>query len=112
MKPPERGDLVWMDFDPQAGREQTVRRPALVLSPSSYNRTAGLAVVCPITSKAKGYPFETPLPAGLSIQGVVLGDHLRSLDWRMRRAEVVGRAPRAVLEEVTAKVWALIGGED
>lgn len=72
MKVPSRGDLVWIDFDPQSGREQAGRRPALVLSPLAYNRLVGLAVVCPVTNQAKGYPFETSLPPGLPVQGVVL----------------------------------------
>jgi mRNA interferase MazF len=112
MKPPERGDLVWIDFDPQSGREQAGRRPALVLTPASYNRPSGLAVLCPITSRIKGYPFEVVLPAGGQVQGVVLCDHATSVDWRSRRAEFLGVAPAQVLEEVTAKVQALIGGED
>lgn len=106
---PERGDAIWLDFTPQAGREQAGRRPALVLSPASYNAKAGLALVCPITSQAKGYPFESTLPPGLPIQGVVLSDHLRSLDWRSRRAEFICAVPEAVLEDVTAKVLALVG---
>jgi mRNA interferase MazF len=107
MKAPERGDLVWIDFDPQSGR-----RPALVLTPSAYNRLVGLAVFCPITHQAKGYPFETALPACLRVQGVVLADHVRSLDWRTRRAEFICAAPAEVVDHVTAKVQALMGGED
>jgi mRNA interferase MazF len=98
MKVPERGDLVWVDFDPQLGREQAGRRPALVLTPASYNRPAGLAIFCPITGHAKGYPFEAPLPPGLQVQGVVLSDHARSLDWRKRRAKFICVAPAEVLE--------------
>jgi mRNA interferase MazF len=78
---PERGDLLWLTFDPQAGHEQAGRRPALVLSPAAYNRRAKLALVCPITSRAKGYPFEVALPAALPLSGVVLADHLKSADW-------------------------------
>ena len=111
MKVPERGDLVWIDFDPTSGREQAGRRPALVLTPTSYNRPTGLAIFCPITSRAKGYPFEVALPPGQQIEGVVLSDHARSLDWRKRRAEFICLAPAEVLEEVTAKVQALIVGE-
>ncbi len=109
MKAPERGDLVWIDFDPQSGREQAGRRPALVLTPSAYNRLVGLAVICPVTGQIKGYAFETALPPGLRVQGVVLADHVRSLDWRTRRAELICRAPAAVVEDVVAKVEALIG---
>ena len=109
---PERGDAIWLDFDPQAGREQAGRRPALVLSPAAYNRRSGLAIVCPITRQAKGYPFEVSLPAGLAIQGVVLSDHARSLDWQQRHAEFVCRLPPEVSEDVAAKVVALVGNED
>jgi mRNA interferase MazF len=112
MRTPERGDLAWIDFDPQTGREQAGRRPALVLSPAAYNRLVGLAVFCPVTSQTKGYPFETALPAGLEVQGVVLADHVRSLDWRTRRAEYICTAPAEVVEDVAAKAQALIGGED
>jgi mRNA interferase MazF len=112
MKAPERGDLVWVDFDPQAGREQAGRRPALVLSPAAYNRPVGLAIVCPVTSRSKGYPFEVALPAVLPVQGVVLSDHLRFLDWRIRRAEFICAVPPGVLQEVTGKILALVSGED
>jgi len=112
MKAPERGDLVWIDFDPQSGREQAGRRPALVLTPSAYNRLVGLAVFCPVTNQAKGYPFETALPPGLRVQGVVLADHVRSLDWRTRRADFICAAPAEVVEDVAAKVQALLSGED
>ena len=106
---PGRGDAIWLSFDPQAGREQAGRRSALVLSPASYNAKSGLAVVCPITSRVKGYPFESPLPAGLPIQGVVLADHLSSLDWQARQAERICRVPDALVDEVSAKVSALLG---
>lgn len=106
---PERGDAVWLDFTPQVGREQAGRRPALVLSAGAYNGRVGLAVVCPITSQAKGYPFEVALPVGLPIRGVVLSDQARSLDWRGRQAEFIGRVPGDVLDEVFAKLAALVG---
>jgi len=106
---PERGDLVWLTFDPQAGREQAGRRPALVLSPSTYNRRANLALVCPITNQVKGYPFEVALPEGLSISGVVLADHLKSADWAARRAQFAAKAPSEVMAEVTAKLRPLLG---
>lgn len=112
MKVPERGDLVWIDFDPQAGREQAGRRPALVLTPSAYNRLVGLAVFCPVTNQVKGYAFETALPSGWRVQGVVLADHVRSLDWRARRADFICAAPAEVVEDVAAKVQALITGEE
>ena len=105
---PDRGDAIWLDFDPQAGREQAGRRPAVVLSPASYNSKAGLAIICPITNQVKGYPFETPLPAGLPVSGVVLADQARSLDWNARRAEFIGRLPAEVVEDVSAKIIALV----
>ena len=115
MKPagyvPERGDVVWFSFDPQAGREQAGRRPALVLSPAGYNGKTSLALVCPITNQSKGYPFESPLPTGLPVQGVVLSDHVRSLDWRARRAERICSVPDSLLEDVLAKVAALLGND-
>jgi mRNA interferase MazF len=106
---PERGDLVWLTFDPQAGREQAGRRPALVLSPAPYNRRASLALVCPITNQAKGYPFEVALPEELSISGVVLADHVKSADWAARRAQFAAKAPSEVIAEVTAKLRPLLG---
>src|SRR2546423_14919112 len=81
---PDTGELVWLSFSPQAGREQAGRRPGLVLSPQAYNARAGLCLVCPVTSQIKGYPFEVPLPDGLPVQGVVLSDHLRSAGWQER----------------------------
>jgi len=107
---PERGDAVWLNFNPQAGREQSGHRPGLVLSPGSYNRKTGLALICPITSQGKGYPFECSLPAGLKIQGFVLSDQLRCLDWRDRKAAFIAKVPGDVLDEATAKATALIGG--
>ena len=108
---PRRGDLVWLDFTPQAGHEQAGRRPALILSPENYNRKTGLALACPITNQAKGYPFEVPLPVGLAVTGVVLSDHVRSIDWRARRAGRAGKADEDILAEVTGKLTALIGEE-
>jgi mRNA interferase MazF len=106
---PDRGDAIWLSFEPQAGREQAGRRPALVLSPASYNAKVSLALVCPITSKSKGYPFEVPVPPEMPIQGVVLADQLRSLDWQARKAERICRLPDPVLDDVTAKIHALLG---
>src|SRR4051794_31930551 len=106
---PDRGDLVWLSFDPQAGREQAGRRPGLVLSPSAYNRRTRLALVCPITSQVKGYPFEVHVPAGLPVSGVVLADHLRSIDWQARRAELIAAAPPSVLSDVLARLAPLLG---
>ena len=102
---PERGDIVWLAFTPQAGHEQAGRRPALVLSPASYNGKVGLALFCPITSQIKGYPFEIPISAGLAVSGVVLSDQIKSLDWRARQAEFICRLP----EDVTVKVLKRVG---
>ena len=105
---PERGDVVWLEFNPQAGSEQAGRRSALVISPKSYNRKVGLALVCPITSRVKGYPFEVELPQGLEAKGAILSDQLKSLDWRARRATRLGSVSDAVMQEVTARILALI----
>ena len=106
---PERGDLVWLSFDPQAGHEQAGRRPALVLSPAIYNRRASLALLCPITNQLKGYPFEVKLPDGLPISGALLADQLKSVDWSSRRAQFAAKAPQSVIVEVTAKLRPLLG---
>ncbi len=106
---PDRGHLVWVSLDPQAGYEQAGRRPALVVSPASYNGPVGLALFCPITSHAKGYPFEVSLPDGLAVSGVVLADHVKCLDWRARRAEYAGAAPDAVVAEVVRRLGLLLG---
>ena len=105
---PDRGDLVWLSWNPQAGHEQAGRRPALVLSPKRYNQLAGLALFCPITSKVKGYSFEVLLPSGLDISGVVLADQVRSLDWNARGVAFISQAPTSVLSEVLAKLDALL----
>lgn len=105
---PDRGDLIWIDFDPQAGHEQAGRRPALVLSPRGYHQRTHLAIVCPVTSQRKGYPFEVPLPDGLAISGVVLADQVNSIDRRARRIEPAGSVPPVVLEEVLARLLALL----
>ena len=105
---PRRGDIVWLSFTPHAGHEQAGRRPALVLSPSAYNAKTGLALVCPITSRAKGYPFEIAVPDGLGIEGVVLSDAIKSLDWGARRAEFAARLPGADVARVVGVVQALL----
>src|SRR5437764_3896274 len=94
---PERGDAVWITLDPQAGHEQAGRRPALVVSPSAYNGRVGLALLCPITSQAKGYPFEVPLPEGLPVTGVVGADQVKSLDWRARNVARICTVPDEVV---------------
>jgi len=105
---PDRGHIVWLDFDPQAGREQAGRRPALILSPATYNEKVGLAICCPITSRAKGYPFEVSVPSGLGVSGVILADHVKSLDWRERRADWIADLPGPELREVLGKLAVLI----
>jgi mRNA interferase MazF len=95
-------------LNPQAGQQEAGRRPALVVSPRSYNRRVGLALFCPITSEVKGYPFEVVLPSGLAVQGAVLSDQLRSLDWRIRRAKRIARLPADVMEEAVGKILALV----
>ena len=105
---PDRGDVVWLDFSPQAGHEQAGRRPAFVVSPAVYNGKVGLALCCPITNQTKGYPFEVPIPAGLPLTGVVLADQLKSLDWRARNAAFISRVPPAVSTAVLSKARTLL----
>ena len=105
---PARGDFVWLQFTPQAGHEQARHRPAVALSPRSYNQKSGLALFCPVTSQIKGYPFEVQLPDGLPIKGVVLCDQVKSLDWSARRARLAARLPAATLDDILAKMLALL----
>jgi len=105
---PERGDVVWLDLSPQAGHEQAGRRPAIVVSPRAYNKKVGLALFCPITSRVKGYPFEVDLPEGFYVQGVVLADQLRSLDWRARSARLIGAVPAVVMRKVLGRIETLV----
>jgi mRNA interferase MazF len=104
---PGPGDLVWLKFTPQADHEQAGRRPALTLSNREYNRKTGLGLFCPVTSTEKGYPFEVRI-RGKSITGVVLADQVKSLDWRAREARLIETVPQDILEEVRAKVAALL----
>ena len=104
---PDAGDIAWLAFSPQAGHEQAGHRPALVLSPASYNGKTGLMVCCPMTSQIKGYPFEVIVSR--EPPSAVLADQVKSLDWRARRAVAKDRVPPAVLDEVRAKLSALIG---
>ena len=106
---PERGDVVWLTFNPQAGHEQAGRRPAVVLSPAAYNGKVGLALFCPITSQVKGYPFEVALPEGFPISGVILVDQIKSLDWRAREGEKITKLPEKIMKEVLARVGLLLG---
>ena len=108
---PDRGDLMWLDFNPQAGHEQAGRRPVLVVSPLAYNARTGLALCCPVTSHIKGYPFEVLVPDGLKVSGAVLSDHVKNLDWRARRAEFIARLPQRELEQVINRVILLLKGK-
>lgn len=105
---PGWGDVVWISPNPQAGHEQAGRRPALILSPASYNGRVGLAPLCPITNQIKGYPFEVRVPSGLQVTGVVLADQVKSLDWRVRQAERLATLPAATVAEVLRKLRPLL----
>ena len=105
---PERGDLVWMEFSPQRGHEQAGRRPAVVLTPRSFHERSAMMVVCPITSRERGWPTEVRLPPGSPVSGVVLIDQIRSLDRTVRYMEIIGRAPKEVLNEISAKLAPLL----
>lgn len=105
---PERGDILWLTFNPQAGHGQVGHRPALVISPAAYNSKTNLALVCPITSQVKNYPFEVKIPEGLPIAGVILSDQVKSLDWRARQAEIICALPADVVAEVIGKFSALL----
>ncbi len=105
---PERGEVVWITFNPQAGHEQAGRRPAVVLSPRNYNGITGLAILCPITSHVKNYPFEVLLPLGMPVAGAILSDQVKSLDWRARKAESIGVLPADIVHEILDKVGTLL----
>ena len=105
---PDRGDLVWLEFSPHSGHEQSGHRPAFIVSPLAYNRKTGLALVCPLTTQVKGYPFEVPVPPGLKAKGAILSDQLKSLDWQARHAKFMERTPNALIAEVLAKAVTLL----
>ena len=105
---PDRGDIVWVQFTPQAGHEQAGERPAIIVSPAAYNQNTTLALMCPITSRAKGYPFEVALPDDLEISGVVLADQIKNLDWQARNARLARKASHEVINEVLAKIKILL----
>lgn len=109
---PSKGDIVWLDFDPQLGREQSGLRPALIISPISYNKKVGLALICPITSQEKGYPFEVKIPENLKISGVILSDHVKSLDWKARNSKFIDKIPKKFMEDVNAKIYSLLEEDD
>ena len=104
---PDSGDVVWLQFDPQAGYEQAGHRPALVLSPRRYNEKRGMIICCPMTSRIKGYPFEVVV--SLDPPSAVLADQIKSFDWRARQATKKGAVSAAVLAEVRAKIGILLG---
>ncbi|MBD2465013.1 endoribonuclease MazF [Oscillatoria sp. FACHB-1407] len=105
---PDRGDIIFLDFDPTKGHEQRGHRPALVLSPRAYNQKSSLSLLVPVTRQRKGYPFEVPLPSGLETQGVILADQIKCLDWRARRVHFVESVPDEVIKEVQAKIEPLL----
>ena len=105
---PDRGDVIWISLNPQTGHEQSGRRPALVLSPSSYNSKVGLSILCPITNQIKGYPFEVLLPKDLKVSGVALSDQVKILDWRSRKAEYICTLPEEITVEVLNKLNTLL----
>jgi mRNA interferase MazF len=105
---PDRGDIVWLNFTPQAGHEQAGHRPALVLSPAKYNGASGLMLCCPMTTQVKGYPFEVPVDAAGGQSGVVLADQVKSVDWKARRAQRKGQASDAVVDDVLARIQPLL----
>ena len=105
---PQRGDIVWVSLNPQAGHEQAGRRPAVVVSPQNYNGKVGLAILCPITNQIKGYPFEVLIPDGLPVEGAILSDQIKSLDWRARNAELICTLPTEVISEVLQKLSTLL----
>ncbi len=105
---PDRGDAVWLDFDPQAGHEQAGRRPALVISPLAYNKKVGLAIFCPITNQVKGYPFEVLVPEGYKVKGAILSDQVKSLDWQIRKIRYICGLDQAIVVDVIKKMSVLI----
>ncbi len=107
---PQRGDVIWITLNPQAGHKQAGRRPALVLSPAAYNGKVGLAILCPLTNQIKGYPFEVLVPPGISVTGAILADQVKNLDWRARKAELICSLPPRTVAEVLQKVLTLFSG--
>lgn len=105
---PDRGHVIWLNFDPQSGHEQKGRRPALVLSPRKYNVKTSLALICPITSKIKKYPFEVKLPDYFDIKGVIISDQIKSLDWRVRQAEYISIADSNIVDNVLSNIKLLL----
>lgn len=109
---PSRGDVVWLSFNPQSGHEQSGHRPAIVISPKEYNEKVGLAIFSPITSKIKNYPFEVKIIIKDLINGAILADQLKSLDWEKREAKYIARAPKRILDDTIEKLNLLINKVD
>jgi len=107
---PDKGDIVWIDMNPQLGHEQAGRRPAIIMSPLKYNSKVGLALVCPITSHIKGYPFEVVIPDGFKVKGAILADQIRNVDWTARNIELIFKAPQPLIDEVQEKINAILNG--
>ena len=105
---PDRGDVVWIDLEPQAGHEQAGRRPAVILSSVDYNRKAGLAILCPITKQIKGYPFEVVIPPGQDVAGAVLSDQIKSLDWQARKAKLICVLSGEMVKKILKKAGLLL----
>jgi len=105
---PDRGDLIWIELNPQAGHEQSGHRPFLVISPKAYNEKVGLSLLCPITNQVKGYPFEVLIPEGLEVSGVILSDQIKSLDWKVGKAAFAGKLPNEKFVEVVKKLSTLL----
>lgn len=104
---PDRGDIIWLDFYPQRGHEQSGRRPAITISPMAYNKRVGLGLFCPITSRKKGYPFEVPVE-GSEVDGVILSDQVKSFDWRKRRITFIEKAPENAITDTLKKIHTLV----
>jgi len=107
---PAAGDVVWLEFDPQAGHEQAGHRPALVISPASYNGKSGLMLCCPMTTKIKGYPFEVTTEVE-GTPSVIIGDQVKSLDWKALDAKKKEEVPPEVLRQVRGRMLSLISGK-
>ena len=105
---PSRGDAVWITLNPQAGHEQSGRRPAVILSPGVYNDKVGLAILCPITNQIRGYPFEVLITSGLAVSGAILSDQVKSLDWRAREAELICKLADNIISETLQKLSVLL----
>ncbi|PJF39682.1 MAG: mRNA-degrading endonuclease [Chloroflexi bacterium] len=105
---PARGDVVWVNLNPRTGHEQAGRRPVVILTPQDYNQKVGLAIVCPITSQDKNYPFDVHIPDGLDVHGVVLSNHVHSIDWQARQVEFITRLPDEILDDIRENIYALL----